>query len=98
MCEILEVEVLQNRHDFLSKHEYSLEGVFATAESEESFETAIQFFKDDEVVVLFLAAPMHVRDANATLHDLEDLALLQDGDVVFGRFGFVLFALHEEWF
>lgn len=41
---------------------------------------------------------MHVRDANATLHDLEDLALLQDGDVVFGRFGFVLFALHEEWF
>lgn len=41
MCEILEVEVLQNRHDFLSKHEYSLEGVFATAESEESFETAI---------------------------------------------------------
>lgn len=93
--EVLEVEVLQYGYYFDAQHEGALDGEFAPALAQELAQIIGQFLEDYEVVVLLLAAPVHVRDADAALHGLQDLALLQDAQLVGGGLLLDLVALHE---
>jgi hypothetical protein len=74
--EVLEVEILQNSNNFLSKHECSLWRETPLREAHQSLQGAIELFEDDKVIVFFLATPMHVGDPRTSLHNLKYLAFL----------------------
>jgi hypothetical protein len=90
------VKVLENGDEFLAEHEGGLVRESALALRLEGFERSVEEFEDDEVVVFLLAAPVHVRDAGAALHDLEDFALLQGAESLVVGPHLVLLALHED--
>ena len=66
----------------------------AVGECEKLVERSIKLFQNNEVVVFLLPAPVHVRDAGAALHDLQDLAFLQDGQNLVIGSQLVLLSLH----
>jgi hypothetical protein len=74
--EILEVEILQNRDNFLSEHECGLGRETPLRETHQGLQGAIELFEDDKVIVFFLATPMHVGDPRTSLHNLKYLAFL----------------------
>lgn len=95
MDKVFKVEVLQNGDQLLPKHKSRLLGELATTQFMELVQWSIQFLQYDEVIVLLLPAPVHVRDAHAPLHYLEDFALLQDRQYLVVRPQLILLAFHE---
>lgn len=77
--EVLEVEILQNSYNFLSKHECRFGGEMSLREVNQGLQRTIELFKNDEVIVFFLTAPMHVGDPRTSLHNLQYLAFLEYG-------------------
>lgn len=76
MNEVFEVKILQNGDYFLSEHENCFWGEAAVTMLLKCIQRSIQLLKDDEVIVFFLSAPMHMRNSCSTLHYLEDFTLL----------------------
>ena len=75
--EELEVEVLEDREELKADHQGRLEAQPAAALLDLLGEGALQFLQDDEVVLLFLAAPVHVGNSDSALHALVHLPFLQ---------------------
>jgi len=92
---VFEVEVLQNGDQLLAKHKSCLLSELTTTKFMKLLHWSIEFLQHDEVVVLLLAAPVHMRHPHPSLHDLKDFALLQDGQHLVIRPQFVLLPLHE---
>jgi len=76
--EVLEMVVLEYRNRLRPEHQHGLETEPRATLLEQAHKVTPQLLKHNEIIILLLSAPVHMRDADTPLHGLEDLSLLQD--------------------
>lgn len=94
--EVLEMVVLEDRNRLRPEHKHGLETEPRATLLEQTHKVTLQLLKHNKIIILLLSAPVHVWDADTALHGLEDLPLLQDGQVVDWRLVFYLLSFEEE--
>lgn len=94
--EVLKMEILKDWDQFYAKLKRSLESKFALTFSQKFWETCLKSLKSQEIIIFFLATPVHIGNANAALHGLVNLTFLQKVQWALLRLGLDFFTLEHK--
>ena len=76
--EVFEMVILQNRDSLYTEKQRGFERKLTPTSLHQFFVVSRQILQHNEIEILLLAAPVHMRHTDAALHRLENFSLLKN--------------------